>query len=101
RGAADRKNLRVNPVRGIIDVFHRPLLRPFLLTLAALNLSFTGLPSTFPLFSQLRFGWTPSDNGLFFAFIGAAAVLTQGVLVGRAAPRVGEARLALAGALAA
>ncbi|MGA2502306.1 MAG: MFS transporter, partial [Tepidisphaeraceae bacterium] len=63
--------------------------------------SFTGLPSTFPLFSQFRFGWTPSDNGLFFAFIGAAVVLTQGVLVGRAAPRIGEARLALVGALAA
>lgn len=97
--AAGRQNLRINPVRGILDVFRRPLLRPFLLTLAALNLSFSGLPSIFPLFSQSRFGWTPSENGLFFAFIGACAVLTQGLLVGRMAPRVGEARLAIAGAV--
>ena len=97
--AAGRQNLRVNPVRAIIDVFGRPQLRPFLLTLAALNISFSGLPSTFPLFSQSRFGWTPSDNGLFFTFIGACAVLTQGLLVGRVAPRVGEARLALVGAV--
>ena len=95
---ADRRNLRINPLTGIIDVFRRPELRPFLLTLAALNLSFSGLPSTFPLFSQARFGWTPSANGLFFTFIGACAVLTQGFLVGRIAPRVGEARLASMGA---
>jgi MFS family permease len=95
---ADRQNLRINPVRGIIDVFRRPELRPFLLTLAALNLSFSGLPSTFPLFSQSRFGWTPSSNGVFFTFIGACAVLTQGFLVGRIAPRAGEARLAAVGA---
>jgi len=96
---ACRQSLRINPVRGIIDVFRRPQLRPLLLTLAALNLSFSGLPLTFPLFSQSRFGWTPSDNGLFFAFIGACAVLTQGLLVGRIAPRVGEARLARAGVM--
>ena len=96
--AGDRQNLRVNPVVAIIDVARRPELRPFLLTLAALNISFSGLPSTFPLFSQARFGWTPSANGMFFTFIGACAVLTQGFLVGRIAPRVGEARLASIGA---
>jgi MFS family permease len=96
--AADRQNLRLNPVRAILDVFRRPELRPMLLTLAALNLSFSGLPSTFPLFSQARFGWNPSGNGVFFTFIGACAVLTQGFLVGRLAPRVGEARLAAVGA---
>jgi MFS family permease len=96
--ASDRRNLRINPVRGIIDVFRHSELRPLLLTLAALNLCFAGLPSTFPLFSQARFGWTPPDNGLFFTFIGACAVLTQGFLVGRLAPGVGEARLAAVGA---
>jgi len=95
---ADGRNLRVNPVSAIIDVFRRPELRSFLLTLAVLNLSFSGLPSTFPLFSQARFGWTPSANGLFFTFIGACAVLTQGFLVGRIASKVGEARLVSIGA---
>ncbi len=94
----DRQNLRVNPVSAIIDVFRRRQIRPFLLTLAALNISFSGLPSTFPLFAQARFGWTPSAIGVFFAFIGACAVLTQGFLVGRVAPKVGEGRLASLGA---
>jgi len=100
-GAADRQNLRLDPISGIIGVFRRAGLRKFLLTLAALNLSFAGLPSTFPLFSQARFGWGPSTNGLFFAFIGACAVLTQGLVVGRLAPWAGEARLASVGAAAA
>jgi MFS transporter, DHA1 family, tetracycline resistance protein len=95
---ADRQNLRVNPISAILDVIRRRELRPFLLTLAALNISFSGLPSTFPLFSQARFGWTPSANGLFFTFIGACAVLTQGFVVGRIAPRVGESRLSTLGA---
>jgi len=94
----DRQNLRVNPIVAIFDVIRRSELRPFLLTLAALNISFSGLPSTFPLFSQARFGWTPSANGLFFTFIGVCAVLTQGLIVGRIAPRVGESRLASIGA---
>jgi len=97
-GEGDRQNLRVNPIVAIFDVIRRPELRPFLLTLAALNISFSGLPSTFPLFSQARFGWTPSANGLFFTFIGVCAVLTQGFVVGRLAPRVGEYRLASIGA---
>jgi DHA1 family tetracycline resistance protein-like MFS transporter len=96
--ARPRYSVAFNPVGGIIDVFRRPGLRPLLLTLAALNLSFSGLPSTFPLFSQARFGWTPADNGLFFTFIGACAVLTQGLLVGRLAPWLGEARVAAVGA---
>ncbi len=98
RTVVGRQTIRINPVRGLVDIFGHPQLRTFLLTLAALNLSFSGLPSTFALFSQSRFGWTPSGNGLFFAFIGTCAVLTQGLLVGRMAPRAGEARLALAGA---
>ena len=95
---AGRQNLRINPFVAIIDVIRRPELRPFLLTLAALNISFSGLPSTFPLFAQARFGWTPSATGSFFAFIGACAVLTQGLLVGRVAPWIGEGRLASLGA---
>jgi MFS transporter, DHA1 family, tetracycline resistance protein len=96
--AAGRRNPPVNPLRGIIDVIRRPELRPLILTLAALNLSFSGLPSTFPLFSKARFGWVPADNGLLFALVGACAVITQGFLVGRLAPRAGEARLAAIGA---
>jgi predicted MFS family arabinose efflux permease len=93
--------LKFNPFAGVFDVLRLPGPRALLLTLAALNLSFIGLPTTFALFSRARFGWTPAANGPFFAFVGACAVLTQGFLLGRIAPRVGEMRLALIGTIAA
>jgi MFS transporter, DHA1 family, tetracycline resistance protein len=101
RAAPGRIPLKFNPLNGVFDVLRLPGLRSLLLTLAALNLSFAGLPTTFALFSQARFGWSPADNGPFFAFVGACAVLTQGFLLGRIAPLVGEKRLALIGSGAA
>jgi len=63
----------------------------------ALNLSFAGLQTNFPLFSQARFGWDGLRNGIFFGFVGVCAVLTQGVLFQWAQRRAGERRLALGG----
>jgi MFS family permease len=78
----------------LTETFRQPRLPALLITLFALNLSFAGLQSNFPLYSQERFGWNASQNGLFFAFVGVCAVITQGVLVGKLAPRLGERRLA-------
>jgi MFS family permease len=62
-----------------------------------LNPKFAGLVSNFPLFSNARFGWGTTANALFFAFVGACAVATQGALIGRLQPRLGEARLVIGG----
>ena len=97
-GQPGQRFAKIDPLGGLRMVLRDPRLRPLLLTLAALNLSFIGLPVTFPLFSQARFGWSPADNGPFFAFIGACAILAQGFLIRRLAPRVGESRLAAIGA---
>jgi MFS family permease len=72
-------------------------IRPLLLTVFLLNLSFAGLLTNFPLFSNARFGWDATANAFFFAFVGACAILTQGVLLGRLQPRFGEKRLLLGG----
>ena len=61
------------------------------------NLTFAGLLVNFPLFSGARFGWGAAANAFFFAFVGLCAVLTQGVLIGRLQPRLGERRLLLGG----
>lgn len=71
--------------------------RPLLLAIFLLNLAFAGLQSNFPLYSSERFGWDAAANGLFFAFVGLCAVLTQGVLLGRLQPLVGEPALVVAG----
>src|SRR5215207_682089 len=89
--------LRLNPVSQLSDVLRMGGIRALLLAVFLLNLSFAGLLTNFPLFSNARFGWDATANAFFFAFVGVCAVLTQGVLLGRLQPRFGEKRLLLSG----
>ncbi len=91
--------LRLNPISQLRRVFKMVNVRTLLLVIFLLNLSFTGLISNFPLFSNVRFGWTATDNAFFFAFIGTIAVVTQGGLIGYLQPRLGEVRLLFGGLL--
>ena len=88
---------RLNPLSQLRSVLGIGGIRQLLLVVFLLNLSFAGLLTNFPLFSNARFGWDASTNAFFFAFVGVCAVLTQGVLVGSLQPRFGEERLLLAG----
>jgi MFS family permease len=72
-------------------------IRNLLIGMFLLNLAFAGLQNNFPLYSQVRFGWTPRENGVFFAFVGICAVFIQGVLYARIQPRFGERLLSQAG----
>ncbi|MGB8647833.1 MAG: MFS transporter [Anaerolineae bacterium] len=87
----------LNWVTQLSQVLRLAPARMLLLTIFMLNLAFAGLQTNFPLYSQLRFGWTATYNGLFFAFVGVCAVVVQGVLFGWIQPRLGERRLAVAG----
>ncbi len=89
--------LRLNPVSQLVGVLRMGGIRALLLAVFLLNLSFAGLLTNFPLFSNARFGWDATTNAFFFAFVGVCAVLTQGVLLGRLQPRLGEERLLLGG----
>jgi MFS family permease len=75
-----------------------PALRGLLATITLVNLSFAVLQSTFALFSGVRFGWDARANAMLFAFVGACAVATQGILLGRLQARFGERQLAQGGA---
>jgi MFS family permease len=92
-----RGPLQVNPFAQFAILRAERHLRGLLLTIVLLNLAFAGLQSNFPLFSLTQFGWDARSNGLFFAFVGVCAVLTQGVLLGMLQPKIGEQRLALGG----
>ena len=85
--------LQLNPVSQLAGVLGVGSIRALLLAVFLLNLSFAGLLTNFPLFSNARFGWDATAN----AFVGVCAVLTQGVLLGRLQPRFGEKRLLLGG----
>jgi MFS family permease len=56
-------------------------LRGLLIAIFAANAAFAGLQSNFGLFSGDRFDWGGTETGLFFAFVGACAVFTQGFLL--------------------
>jgi DHA1 family tetracycline resistance protein-like MFS transporter len=88
---------RLNPLSQLRGVLGIGGIRWFLLAVFLLNLSFAGLLTNFPLFSNARFGWDASANAFFFAFVGVCAVLTQGLLIRRLQPRFGEEHLLLGG----
>jgi MFS family permease len=93
-----RQPLRVGGLVGqIAAALAERAVRPLLLAIFLLNLAFTGLQSNFALFSNTRFGWDPTANGIFFAFVGLCAVITQGVLIGRLQPALGEPLLVVGG----
>jgi MFS transporter, DHA1 family, tetracycline resistance protein len=71
-----------------------PLVATFLLISA-----FAVIHVSLPLIAQQELGLTPRRMGMLFAFTGVISAIVQGGLVGRIAPRVGEARLAGIGAL--
>ncbi|HEY9420196.1 MAG TPA: MFS transporter, partial [Thermoanaerobaculia bacterium] len=89
--------LYLNPISQLGGVLRMGGIRTLLLAVFLVNLSFAGLLTNFPLFSNVRFGWDATANAFFFAFVGVCAVLTQGVLLGRLQPRFGEKRLLLGG----
>jgi DHA1 family tetracycline resistance protein-like MFS transporter len=80
----------LNPFSQLRGVLGMRSIRGLLLTVFLLDLSFAGLFTSFPLFSNARFGWDASTNAFLFAFVGVCGVFTQGVLVGRLQPRFGE-----------
>ena len=92
-----RPLLRLDPLSGLVATIRLGGTSPLLLAVLLLNLAFAGLLTNFPLFSGARFGWGPSENAFFFAFVGACAVGTQGPLVGRLRRLFEETRLALGG----
>jgi multidrug resistance protein len=87
----------VNPIRPILQALSRPSLRTMLLSIFLLNFAFGGLQANFALFTLVRFGFTPQQNAWIFTFIGLCAAITQGLIVRRLSPVLGERRLSLLG----
>lgn len=79
-------------------LFSKPL--GFLLVVFLLiNLAFSGMQSTFALWTERTFAFGPSQIGGVFAFVGIMSVLTQLVLLPRLIKSVGERKLLSSGLL--
>ncbi len=74
-----------------------PVVLRLILVNLCFTLAFTAMESVFALFSQRTFGWTASQNGYIFTYVGIIVVIMQGGLVGRLVKRFGERSLMLAG----
>lgn len=80
-----------------MDLFRQANIQKFLVALFLLNLAFAGLQTNFPLYSNLRFEWTPTQTSYFYLYVGLCAVFIQGFLFGKLQPRFGERNLTLFG----
>lgn len=88
---------QMNPAARLGAVLGQANIRLLLAGVLLLNFAFAGLQNNFAVFSDVRFGFGPSENAFIFAFIGLMAVIMQGFLIRRLVPRFGEARLAVTG----
>lgn len=88
---------RANPI-GALRVFsHIPgggwLIGGYILSALAQR----GLENIWALYSSYRYAWSSSEVGLSLAAVGLLFALSQGLIVGRVVPRLGERRALLLG----
>ncbi len=80
-----------------VGLFKQMDIQKLLIAMFLLNLAFAGLQSNFPLYSNHRFHWTPTQNSFFYLYVGVCAVFIQGFLFGKLQPRFGERKLIVFG----
>ena len=86
-----------NWVKQFTGLFSQINIQKLLIAMFLLNLAFAGLQSNFPLYSNFRFQWNPTQNGYFYLYVGVCAVFIQGFLFGKLQPRFGEIKLTIFG----
>jgi len=96
-GARQLHDRGPGPIQALMEALHNRLLQRLL---AANFLSFAGFSAmwaTFGLWGAERFSWGPRGIGLVMALTGIAAAMSQGLLSGFAAKRIGEVRTVVLG----
>lgn len=100
---ATRRANAERPRPGRLDViasaFGAHDLRVLVLLFFLVTFVFASMESTFAMWSERAFGWGAQQNGYVFAYTGVLAALVQGGLIRKLAPRFGEARLVIQGAV--
>ncbi|NVJ93265.1 MAG: MFS transporter [Methylocystaceae bacterium] len=99
-----RANVAAMPVRNHWKSFFETLTRPRLGLLIALSFLctfvFSGMETTFAMWTRREFDWGPEQNGYLFAFLGIISAMIQGGLIGRLSKKFGEGKLVITGTLA-
>lgn len=91
------KLTRLNPFTQLVEVFRIPQLRLLLLGIFLWTLDFAMLQSNLSYLTEDQLGWTPDGTSAIFFVVGTVGIITQGLLVRRLLPLLGETRMALLG----
>jgi MFS family permease len=81
----------------LADKLKVPVLNKLIFTFFCNTLGMASMEATLVLFVGAYFGWTSMDVSFGFAYIGVIMIFTQGFLVRKLIPKVGEKKMALMG----
>jgi MFS transporter, DHA1 family, tetracycline resistance protein len=79
------------------ELLTRPLLAQLVLVGFLVYFAMSLFETVFPFWAGNRFGWGPREIGISFTYLGLLVTFTQGYLVGRVVPKVGERQVLIAG----
>jgi multidrug resistance protein len=99
RAKADPAAARPPFIGGVRDAVANPVVSRVLLVTLLYMAGFSGMESTFGLWTGDRYGWGAREVGLSFMAVGIVSTLSQALLTGRLARRFGESRVLAFGCL--
>lgn len=99
RAKADPAAPRPAFLSGVHDATKNSVVSRVLLVTLIYMAGFSGMESTFGLWTEARYGWGAREVGLAFMAVGIVSVVTQGLIAGRLARRFGESRVLACGCL--
>ncbi len=99
RGKADPATPSVPFLSGVRDAVRNPVVSRVLLVTLIYMAGFSGMESTFGLWTESRYDWGAREVALTFVVVGVVSMICQGVIAGRLARRFGESRVLAVGCL--
>ena len=88
---------RANPFSSLARLGRRPDIRGLVAVFALVTFAQVMLQTTWVLYTNFRFGWSPLENGIALFFVGLTSAVVQAGLLGWLMRRFGEVKLSLLG----
>jgi DHA1 family tetracycline resistance protein-like MFS transporter len=90
---------RANPFGAVQSLTHLPMVAGLLFAVFLYQIAHDSLPAVWMFYTQLKFGWGPSETGWSLTFVGVMTVIVMGGLTSVVVPRIGERRAIVLGFL--
>jgi len=88
---------RANPFGALMNIGSLPGIRPLLIVYFLYQVAFYVYPAIWSYFTQERFGWSPAMVGWSLALFGISMAISQGLLIRRIIPWLGERKTVIMG----